>query len=367
MARRITPRLARRHFLLAAGAVVAMPQVSRAQTVVWRLQSAWSSRDILHEFAVDYGRRVEEMAGGRFKLDVVPGGSVVPPIQIQGAVHSGILDGGHAISDIWYGKHKAASLFSSPPPFGWDAHGLLAWFYAGGGEALYRELVNEVLKLNVTGLIYFPMPTQPLGWFRNEIKGGETLKGINYRTEGMAADLFRALGASVTVMPTAEIVPVMDRGLLDAAALNNPSSDLQIGLPSVARTYVLGSNHRAASALEITFNKSKFDAQPAEIRSILRHAALSASTGQLAMAYSRYPTDLDEIRHGGVAVIRVGENMLAAQLAAWDKVIAEHSKEPFFAKVIASQKAWVRKLQPYIAANNLTSAELAASYKHLLG
>jgi TRAP-type mannitol/chloroaromatic compound transport system substrate-binding protein len=368
MARRITATaLPRRRMLLAAAAIVAMPQVSRAQTAVWRLQSAWSSRDIFHEFAVDYGRRVEEMTGGRLKFDVVAAGSVVPAFQMLDAVHAGILDGGHGTCDIWASKHKSASLFSSPPSFGWDAHGLLAWFYSGGGEALYRELVNDVLKLNVTGLLYFPMPVQPLGWFRKEIKGTETLKGVNYRIDGLAADLFRALGAAVTVLPSGEIVSVMDRGLIDAAALNNPSSDLQLGLPGVAKTYVMASHHRAAAALEITFNKGKYDAQPAEIRSILRHAALAASTSQLGVAYSRYPKDLDEIRKRGVDVVRAGEALLAAQLDAWDKVIAEHAKEPFFAKVIASQKAWVKRIQPYLALNNLNSAELASAYKHFLG
>ena len=121
-------------------------------------------------------------------------------------------------------------------------------------------------------------------------------------------------------------------------ALNNPSSDLQLGLPEVAKVYMMGSHHRPAGALEIVFNKAKHDALPAEIKSILRHAAFAASTAQLGMAYARYPKDLDEISKRGVNVVRTGEAVLRAQLAAWDKVIAEHSKEPFFAKVIASQK-----------------------------
>ena len=115
-------------------------------------------------------------------------GSVVPAFQMQDAVHAGILDGGHGVCDIWYRKHKAASLFGSPPSFGWDAHGMLAWFYSGGGEALYRELVNDILKLNLVGLLYFPMPVQPLGWFKKEIKSADDFKGISYRTEGLAAD-----------------------------------------------------------------------------------------------------------------------------------------------------------------------------------
>ena len=155
--------------------------------------------------------KVEEMTGGRLKFDVLAAGSVVPGFQMQDAVHAGILDGGHGVCDIWYRKHKAASLFGSPPPFGWDAHGMLAWFYAGGGEALYRELVNDILKLNVVGLLHFPMPSQPLGWFRKDIKGVDDLKGISYRSEGIAADLFRALGASVTILPSGEIMQAMDR------------------------------------------------------------------------------------------------------------------------------------------------------------
>jgi TRAP-type mannitol/chloroaromatic compound transport system substrate-binding protein len=360
--------LPRRRLLLAAGAaVVAMPQVSRAQTAVWRFQSAWAARDIFHEFAVDYGRKIEEMTGGRLKFDVLAAGSVVPAFQMQDAVHAGILDGGHGVCDTWYRKHKAASLFGSPPSFGWDAHGMLAWFYSGGGEALYRELVNDILKLNVVGLLYFPMPAQPLGWFKKTIKSPADIKGVSYRAEGLAADLFREMGAAVTVLPSGEITQAMDRGLLDAAGMNNPSSDAQLGLPDVAKFYMMGSHHRPAGGLEIVFNKAKHDALSAELKSILRHAALAASTTQLGMAYARYPKDLDEIRKRGVDVAPTGEAVLRAQLAAWDKVIAENSKDPFFAKVIASQKSWVRRLQPYLAANDLGSAELAAAYKHFLG
>ncbi|MEA2981325.1 MAG: hypothetical protein QOF09_3148 [Alphaproteobacteria bacterium] len=372
MANRITAGAvgARRRFLLAAAAGaagVAIPQVSRAQTAVWRFQSAWPSRDIFHEFAVDYARKVEEMTGGRLKFDVLAAGSVVPAFQMQDAVHAGILDGGHGVCDIWYRKHKAASLFGSPPSFGWDAHGMLAWFYSGGGEALYRELVNDILKLNLVGLLCFPMPAQPLGWFKKEIKSVADFKGMSYRAEGLAADVFRELGASAISLPSGEIVPVMDRGQLDGAGLNNPSSDIQLGLPDVAKFYMMGSHHRPAGAFEIVFNKAKHDALPAEIKSILRHSAFAASAAQLGMAYTRYPKDLDEIGKRGVSVVRTGDGVLHAQLAAWDKVIGEHSREPFFAKVIASQRAWVRRLQPYLAANNLSSGELAAAYKHFFG
>src|SRR3954465_8773245 len=215
MARRITAAALtrRRRFMLAFGAAaagVAMPQVSRAQTAVWRLQSSWLPRDIFHEFAVDYTKKIEEMTGGRLKLEVLAAGSVVPAFQMQDAVHAGILDGGHGVCDIWYRKHKAFSLFGSPPPFGWNAHSVLGWYYHGGGEVLYRELVNDILKLNVVGLLYFPMPIQPLGWFKKPVNSAAELKGISYRAEGLAADMFMSLGASVVALPSGDIVQAME-------------------------------------------------------------------------------------------------------------------------------------------------------------
>src|SRR2546430_17227867 len=109
----------RRKFLAGAAitgaAAVAMPQVSRAQTVTWKYQSTWPSKDIFHEFAVDYAKKVNDMSGGRLKLEVLAAGSVVPAFQMQGAVNSGILDAGHGVCAYWYGKHKGYSLFGTPP------------------------------------------------------------------------------------------------------------------------------------------------------------------------------------------------------------------------------------------------------------
>jgi len=171
---RMSKSTSRRKFLAGAAitgaAAVAMPQVSRAQTVTWKYQSTWPTKDIFHEFAVDYAKKVNEMSGGRLKLDVLAAGAVVPAFQLQDAVHSGVLDAGHGVTVYWYGKNKAASLFGTPPSMGWDAHSMLAWFYYGGGEALYNELINDILKLNLVGLLYYPMMNQPLGWFKKELK-----------------------------------------------------------------------------------------------------------------------------------------------------------------------------------------------------
>jgi TRAP-type mannitol/chloroaromatic compound transport system substrate-binding protein len=363
-------RAARRRFLIAgaAGAAsLALPAVSRAQAVQWRIQSAWPPRDIFHEFAVEYARSVEAMTGGRFRLDVVAGGSVVPPFQAADAVHGGIIDGAHGSAALWYNKHKACSLFGTPPSFGWDSNGFIAWFYYGGGEALYRELVNGVLKLDLVGFLSFPMPTQPLGWFKTEIGSGRDLRGLRYRAFGLSAELFRAMGAAVTMLPGGDLAPAIDRGVLDATEANNPTAAVQLGLPEVSKVYMTGGHHLPAAAFEIVFNKRKFDALPAEVRAILRHASLSASSDQLWQALGRYAKDFEEIRKRGVRVVKSGGRLLDDQLAAWDQVIAERSKEPFFARVVASQKAWVKRTGPYLQANNLDSEALAQAWRHHFG
>jgi len=348
----------------ATAATISFPQVSRAQTVTWKYQSTWPTKDIFHEMAVDYATKVNEMSGGRLKLDVLAAGAVVPAFQMSDAVHSGILDAGHGVCAYWYGKHKAYSLFGTPPSFGWDAHGFLAWFYRGGGEALYKELVNDILKLNLVGYLYFAMPTQPLGWFKKEVKTADDLKGIKYRTVGLSADLFKELGAAVTIMAGGEIVPALDRGLLDAAEFNNPSSDILLGFTDVAKNYMVGSHHQQQESFEVIFNKAKHDVLAPELKAILRYAAFAATADQETLAYDRYSKDLIAIRAKGVNVAKTPDVVLEAQLAAWDKVLANQSQEPFFAKVIASQKEWVKRTVPYLQTNNLGSASLESAYKH---
>ncbi|MEW5729793.1 MAG: twin-arginine translocation signal domain-containing protein, partial [Pseudomonadota bacterium] len=148
-------RGSRRNFMKGAaaaavgGATLAMPSVSRAQTATFKFQSTWPAKDIFHEYAADFVTRVNALGGGRLKLDLLPAGAVVGALQMQDAVHTGALDGGHGVAAYWYGKHKAFSLFGTPPAFGWDANTMLGWIHYGGGEKLYNELVQDILKLNL--------------------------------------------------------------------------------------------------------------------------------------------------------------------------------------------------------------------------
>jgi TRAP-type mannitol/chloroaromatic compound transport system substrate-binding protein len=329
----------------AGAATIAMPNVVRAQeAIVFKFQSTWPAKDIFHEFAQDFVNRVNEMGGGRLKIELLSAGAVAKALEVQDAVLAGTLDGGHGVTAYWYGKNKAFSLFGTPPSWGWRANQMLGWIKYGGGQALYDELVQQVLGLDLVGFLTGPMPTQPLGWFKQQITDAEQLKGLKYRTVGLSADLFKEMGAAVTIMGGGEIVPAMDRGLLDAAEFNNPTSDTLLGFPDVSKDYMVQSYHQSAECFEIVFNKTKFDALPAELQAMIRYSVESASADMSWKAMDRYSKDLEALKAAGVKVHQTPDSVLQAQLAAWDKVIEAQSADPFFAKVVESQKAWAKRV-----------------------
>ncbi|WP_270937821.1 TRAP transporter substrate-binding protein [Falsiroseomonas oryzae] len=335
----------------AGAAVLATPNVSRAQTVTLRFQSTWPQRDIFHEFAQDYVSRVNSMAGGRLRLELLAAGAVVGAFQLLDAVHAGTLDGGHGVSAYWFGKNKAFSLFGTSPPWFGDANQLLGWFYYGGGQALYNELMHDILRMNAVGFQTGPMPTQPLGWFRTPIERPEQIRGLRYRTVGLATDLFNEMGAAVVALPGGEIVPALERGVIDGAEFNNPSSDRVLGFPDVARNYMIQSFHQRTESFEVLFNRQRFDALPAELQAIIRHASEASSADMSWKLQDRYSRDLVALAQSGVNVRPTPRPILDAQLRAWDAVVqrleADNSSPaagPFFKKVCDSQREWCRRV-----------------------
>ncbi len=352
---------ARRGFLAGAAAaaagtaVLAMPNVSRAQTVSLRFQSTWPQRDIFHEFAGDFVSRVNAMAGGRLRLELLAAGAVVGAFQLLDAVSAGTLDGGHGVPAYWFGKNKAFSLFGTSPPWFGDANQLLGWYHYGGGEALYRELLGDIVRVNCVSFMTGPMPTQPLGWFKSPIERVEQIRGLKYRTVGLAADLFNEMGAAVTSLPGGEIVPALERGVIDGAEFNNPSSDRVLGFPDVAKNYMIQSYHQRTESFEVLFNKPKYDALPAELQAVLKYASESASSDMSWKLQDRYSRDLLAMAQTqGVSVRATPRPILDAQLQAWDRVIARLEADnsspaagPFFKKVCDSQREWCRRVASF--------------------
>ncbi len=362
--------VSRRKFLkgsaIAAGAAtagtVAMPNVSRAETTTLKMQTSWGSNDVFQEMAKQYVDRCEKMSGGRLKFDLLPAGAVVKAFQVQDACSDGIIDCAHTVTAYWYGKNKAASLFGTGPVLGCDATQMLAWINSQEGRDLYRELTQDILGLDVVGFFAMPMPTQPLGWFKKEITSAADLQGLKYRTVGLATDIMQGMGLSVTQLPGGEIIPALERGVIEAFEFNNPTSDRQFGAQDVSKHYMMGSYHQAAEFFEIIFSKRKFEGLPEELRAICEYGAEAASTANYGLAMDKYSADLrDLIAKDGVNVLRTPKSVMEAQLKSWDTVMAKLEQDAFFKKVVDSQRAWCERVGFY---SQMNQADYELAYDH---
>ena len=331
---------------VAAGAMSA-PMLSMAQAgpISMRFQSTWPSKDIFHEYANDFAKKVNDMTGGDLKIEVLPAGSVVPAFGLLEAVSKGTLDGGHGVMVYHYGKQNALALWGSGPGYGMDANMLLSWHKYGGGKELLAKLYASI-GANVVSFPYGPMPTQPLGWFKKPITKAEDLKGLKYRTVGISIDVFTAMGAAVNALPGGEIVPAMDRGLLDAAEFNNASSDRVLGFPDVSKVCMLQSYHQNAEQFEITFNKSKYDGLPEKMRAIIAMAVEAASADMSWKAVDRYSKDYIEMQtKDKVKFYKTPDSLLQKQLEVYDAEVAKKSAEnPLFKEIVESQKAFADRV-----------------------
>ena len=348
-----TSQSPRRRFLKRASATavgagaMAAPMVSNAQTISLRFQSTWPAKDIFHEYANDFAKKVNDMAGGRLKIEVLPSGAVVPAFQLLEAVNKGTLDGGHGVVAYHYGKNSALALWGSGPAFGMDPNMVLAWHYYGGGKALLEE-IYKAINMDVVSYLYGPMPTQPFGWFKKPIAKAADVKGMKFRTVGLAVDMYSAMGAAVNPLPGGEIVPALDRGLIDGAEFNNASSDRVLGFPDVAKNCMLQSFHQSGEQFEILFNKSKYDGLPAELKAIIDYGVQAASADMSWKAIDRNSKDYQELKKAGVKFYKTPDAILKAQLDAWDEIMAKKGGEnPLFKKVLDSQKAFAQRAKQW--------------------
>ncbi|HEV2572150.1 TRAP transporter substrate-binding protein [Methylocella sp. CPCC 101449] len=360
----------RRRFLkgaaFAGAGAVAMPNVVKAQSVInMRWQSTWPSKDIFHEFALDYAKKVNDMTGGELKIEVLPAGAVVPAFGLLDAVSKGTLDGGHGVLVYHYGKSTALALWGSGPAFSMDANMLLAWHKYGGGKELLEKLYASVGG-NVVSFLYGPMPTQPLGWFKKPITKSDDIKGLKYRTVGISIDVFQGLGAAVNALPGGEIVSAMDRGLLDAAEFNNASSDRVLGFPDVSKVCMLQSYHQNAEQFEVMFNKTKYDALPDKMKAIIANATDAAGQEMAWKAIDRYSRDYEEMQaKDKVRFFKTPDSVLQRQLDIYDDVITKKAAEnPLFKEILESQYAFARRATRW-EQDTVVSRRMA--YNHYFG
>jgi TRAP-type mannitol/chloroaromatic compound transport system substrate-binding protein len=274
----------------------------------------------------------------------------VPPFEILDATHKKVIDGGHGISYYWVGKNKAATLFSNTPAgiAGMDHIDFLGWIYEGGGLDMWWEFYQKELKLNVIAFPVLPSSPQAFGWFKRPIKNLADFKGMKCRQTGIVAEIFQKMGMQTVNLPGGEIIPSAQRGVIDCAEWVGGIEDLRLGLPQVWKYHYTPGMHESASIGEIIINSEVWASLTPQQQEAVRSSATETFMRWSARWQKQNAEAIEEMRTKyGTQILRTPPDVLLAFLKAWDEIAKEESaKNPFFKKVIDSQRAYAAKVVP---------------------
>jgi len=315
-----------------------------------KMQSTWPASSTLQENFKFFAERVDKLTSGQLKVETMAGGQVVPPFEVLDATHKKVLDGAHAVSYYWIGKHKATTLFASTPagPFGMDHMDFLGWMYEGGGLEMYWDMYQKEMKLNVVAFPILPSSPQAFGWFKRPIKNLADFKGMKCRQTGIVAEIFQKMGMQTVNMPGGEIVPSAQRGVIDCAEWVGGIEDLRLGLPQVFKYHYVPGMHEPSVFGELLINNDVWTSLPAQQQEAIRSATIETIV-RWSIRWQKQNADaMEEMRTKyGTVILRTPPDILIAFLKAWDEMAKEESaKNPFFKKVLDSQREYASKVVP---------------------
>ena len=315
-----------------------------------KMQSTWPAGSSLQENFKFFAERVDKLTGGQLKVDAMAAGQIVPPFEVLDATHKKVLDGAHAVSYYWIGKHKATTLFASTPagPFGMDQMDFLGWIYEAGGLDLYWDMYQKEMKLNVIAFPILPSSPQAFGWFKRPIKNLADFKGMKCRQTGIVAEIFTKMGMTTINMPGGEIVPSAQRGVIDCAEWVGGVEDLRLGLPQVFKYHYVPGMHEPSVIGELLINADVWKSLPAQNQEAIRSATVETLVRWWIRWQKQNADAMDEMRtKHGTQILRTPPDILIAFLKAWDEMAKEEAaKNPFFKKVLDSQRAYASVVVP---------------------
>jgi TRAP-type mannitol/chloroaromatic compound transport system substrate-binding protein len=315
-----------------------------------KMQSTWPASSTLQENFKFFAERVDKLTSGLLKVETMAAGQVVPPFEVLDATHKKVLDGAHAVSYYWIGKNKATTLFASTPagPFGMDHMDFLGWMYEGGGLQMYWDMYQKEMKLNVIAFPILPSSPQAFGWFKRPIKNLADFKGMKCRQTGIVAEIFQKMGMQTVNMPGGEIVPSAQRGVIDCAEWVGGLEDLRLGLPQVFKYHYVPGMHEPSVFGEVLINNDVWASLPAQQQEAIRSATIETIVRWWIRWQKQNADAMEEMRTKyGTVVLRTPPDILIAFLKAWDEMAKEESaKNPFFKKVLDSQREYASKVVP---------------------
>ncbi len=320
------------------------------ETIVWRVQGFTPPGTLFYTWLEDLAELVEELSGGRLIFDTYPPGAIVPPFEALSAVRDGVLDANHGYPGMWIGHNIAAPLFNSVPG-GFLAQDQAMWLYEGGGMELYQEMMDPFnAKILVAGLIGMEI----FMWSETPMHTIDDMRGKQLRMMPLMGEILGDNDLSVVFLPGGEIIPSLERGVLDAAEYSIPAFDITLGFQDVANYYHYPGIHQPASFLELAINQGKWNELPDDLKSILEHACRLSVFDIWIESEAENIRVLEQFEEMGLEQIVMEEESVTTMMNWSNEWMDEKSAEdPFFAKVRESQVEFSKWWYPYKEATSL--------------
>lgn len=322
----------------AGSAVLAAPAIAQGK-IEWRMVTTWPKNfPGLGTGAESLAKRITDMSGGRLTVKVYSAGELVPPLQALDAVIGGSAEMSHSAAYYWQNKNPGLNFFTGVP-YGMTTGEISAWVRFLGGQQIWDEIYDE---FGVQGFLSGNTGIQAGGWFRNELKGVEDLKGLRFRTPGLGGQVWQKMGASVTNLAAGQIFQALQTGTLDAAEFVGPYNDLALGFYQICKNYYFPSFIEPGLATELVVSKSKYSALPKDLQEIVRTACQAEYDSVSAEFVANDPRALDTLvsKHG-VKVLHFPESIMEAgakasievltELRSSDNALAKKATESFLA------------------------------------
>ena len=321
----------------AAAAIIDAPNVIAQPKAQWRMSTAWTPALDFHQGSAQrLAKIVHEMSGGRFRIEVFPGGQIMPPFACFDAASQGTIEAFGAVASYWAAKEPALEWFMTVP-FGMNPAGMAAWYYQGDGLKLWEEAYAAFNLVPRPGQAVAP---QMGGWFRKKINTISDYKGVKMRIAGLGGKVVAKAGGTAVLTPAAEIYAALERGVIDASEWVCPHDDLKLGLHNTARYYYYPGWHEPGTTLEFGFNKKAYDALPVDLRRTLDHAVAAVQVYGLTDFHMKNAIALERLKtefKGKVEVLQFPVPVLRDLKKIAAEVVREESeKTPMARKVYAS-------------------------------
>ena len=314
------------------------------KTITWKGRSCFPLASPLGKHTItlwkDY---VEQMSGGRLKITLHDVGEIVPPSKVYDAVRDGLLDFGLNTPAYQKGRYPAGDLFYTLPGGVFQFNDLILWLYGGGGLQLEQEMYGDEVVVFPLGLT----PPEEL-WSKKPINSLADIKGIKIRAAGLSMDLWEKLGASVVLLPAGEVVPALQRGMIDASEILDASLDYTLGLHEVCKYRFGPPLHMSNNIFQLLVKPKSFNALPDDLKAIVEKAAMAATFQGYAdfwQSSMEFNTKIEE--YGTITTKLPKEEQLKARKLAFEILEEKAQKDPYFKKVWESQKAFIKKYKPY--------------------